>query len=223
MSSKPYGVERDIDAITGSSERHSARIYGQYPGIFPSFETPVFDHPSKRRKGQPGPHEVGDLSISIDLDARDLDDDENFIEGILAVLGLHPKEADFDVFSVMEKILRALSKAKFRNLAELKLNDEIVYEHPELEYDLRNVLDEIGELKLKEIKIGSAHARILEGPDMDAEAIVKVERSHSRFTHDIKIEIHGMIEDEYLRRIVNYLEENLRIERMFEKDLFALR
>ena len=221
MTSKTYGVERDIKEITGSSSRHSARIYGQYPGIFPALEVPVIEGTRKRKNRKPSSKEVGDLSIIVDLDARDLDDDEGFVEAVLSVVGLHPKDADFDVLSVTEKVLRALSKAKFRNLAELKFNGRLVYEHPELEYDLRNTLDDIGDLRLKEEKIDTAHARVIEGPDMDAEAFVSVSRSHSRFTHDIRIDIHGMIEKEYLHRIVNYLEENLKIERLFEKDIFG--
>jgi len=215
-----YGVDRDIKEISGSSSRHSARIYGQYPGIFPSIEVPTIEHARKRRSGKPSSTEVGDLSIIIDLDANDLDDDDNFIQAVLSVVGLHPKDADFDVLSVTERVLRALSKAKFRNLAELKFNDRRVYEHPELEFDLRNTLDVIGELAIKEQRIDSAEARIIEGPDMDAEAFVKVSRSHSRFTHDIRIDIRGNIEGENLRRIVNYLEENLKIEKLFERDIF---
>lgn len=222
MGSKTYGVDRDIEAVKGSSDRHSARIYGQYPGIFPSLEGISIVHEGKKKRKVTSDSEVGDLSIIIDLDADDLDDDDSFIEAILSVVGLHPKDADFDVLSVTEKVLRALSKAKFRNLAELRFNDRTVYEHPELEFDLRNTLDEIGGLALKEERIDSAHARVIDGPEMEAEALVNVTRSHTRFTHDIKIEIHGRIEREYLKRIINYLEENLDIQRLFEKDLFAL-
>jgi hypothetical protein len=116
-SSKPYSVDRDIKSITGASDRHSARIEGQYPGIFPSSELPTTLKEMNNKKKKRSSSEVGDLTIFIDLDAKDLDQDDNFIEAFLSVLGLHPKDADFDVFSVTEKVLRALSKAKFRNLA----------------------------------------------------------------------------------------------------------
>lgn len=219
---KPYGVDRDIKAITGTSGKHSARIEGLYPGIFPSFEIPVTHGDKKRKRSRPSSSEVKDISIRIDLDAAEIQEDENFIQAVLSVIGLNPKEADFDVLSVTEKVLRALSKAKFRNLAELKLNETMVYNHPELEYDMRNVLDEIGDLRLKKERIDSANARIIDGPEMESEAFVKVDRSRKPFTHDIRIDIHGNIEKEYLKRIVNYLEENLEIERLFEKDLFTI-
>ena len=218
--SKTYGVDRDIKSVSGSSDRHSARIEGLYPGIFPSPEYPTTLHEMRIKKKPRKSTDVGDLSIYIDLVAKDLHQDENLIDAFKSVMGLHPKDADFDVFLVTEKVLRALAKAKFKNLAELKLNDELVYEHPELEYDLRGVLKDIGELRLKGRKIDSAHARVIESPKKDAEAFVTVARSHSKFTHDIRIDIRGTIEREHLKRIVNYLEENLRIERLFEKDDF---
>jgi len=219
---KPYGVDRDIRSVSGGSDRHSARIDGLYPGIFPSTEYPTTLHEMRIKKKHRSSTEVGDLSIYIDLIANDLDKDENLIEAFMSVLGIHPKDSDFEVFSVTEKVLRALSKAKFKNLAELKLNDELVYEHPELEYDLKKVLNDIGELRLKGQKIDSANARVIEGESKDAEVFVTVARSHSRFTHDIRIDIRGSIEKEHLKRIVNYLEENLDIERLFEKDDFLL-
>lgn len=218
---RTYGVRRDIKAITGSSGKHTAKIEGLYPGIFPSVEMPVTHDDRRMKKNKPTSTEVRDISIRIDLDAKEILEDENFIESMLSVVGLNPKDADFDVLSVTEKVLRALSKAKFRNLAELKLNDALVYDHPELEYDMRNVLDEIGDLWLKKERIDSANARVIDGPEMEAEAYVKVDRSRKPFTHDIRIDIHGNIEKEYLRRIVNYLEENLEIDRLFEKDIFS--
>ncbi|MFO8051963.1 MAG: hypothetical protein R6V01_09755 [Thermoplasmatota archaeon] len=218
--SKPDGVNRDTRSVSGESDKHSARIEGLYPGIFPSSEYPTTLHEMRIKKHRRSSTEVGDLSIYIDLIAKDLDKDENLIEAFMSVLGLHPKDNDFEVFSVTEKVLRALSEAFFKNLAELKINEELVYEHPETEYDLKKVLEDIGELRLKGKKIDSANARVIEGTSREAEAFVTVNRSHSSFTHDIRIDIRGNIEKEHLKRIVNYLEENLEIERLFEKDNF---
>jgi len=212
--------EKENETLSGESYRHSARIEGLYPGIFPSSEFPTTLHEMRIDKKHRSSSEVGDLTVYIDLDAKDLKEDDNFIDAFLSVLGIHPKVANFDVFLVSERVLQALSRAKFRNLAELKLNNDLVYEHPELEYDLKEVLNEINEFLLKDQRIDVVHARVIDGPDKDAEAFITVSSSHSKFTHDIKIVIRGSIEKADLEKMVNYLEEGLKIDKLFEKDIF---
>jgi hypothetical protein len=213
-------VEKDLKVIKGRSGKHEARLEGQYIGIFPTpIIPPGFGDMDVEREGRKrgGKRRVVNPGLSIDLDASDLEEDKNFVEMVLSVFGLEPKEADFDVFSVMEKILRALAKAKFSNLARLELNDNVVYEHPEKELDLRDVLENIKDYVLDERKIEEARARVIDGEEGETEASITVDKIHTNLTHDIRIEIKGEIEEEYVNRIINYLEENLQIEKMLER------
>ncbi|MGA1821438.1 MAG: hypothetical protein ACMUIG_02805 [Thermoplasmatota archaeon] len=213
---EPYGIEKDLNILKGKSGKHSARLEGQFMGLMPvsEFPMPVSDGKHHRRKEETGA--VIDPAIYIDLDATDLAEDRNLVDMVLSVFGLEPKEADFDVFIVMDKVLRALAKAKFKNLASLELNGKTVYEHPEKEMDLKDVLEHIKDYILADEKIEEAKALVIEKAEGDTQATVTVDNVHTQMTHDIKIKIKGDIEEEYLNRIINYLEDNLEIEKLIE-------
>ena len=214
--SDTYGVERDVRIMKGSSSKHSARLEGQYPGLIPSFE--VSAEP-KREIFRPKPstvRRVKDPRLYIDLDAKDIGDD-NFVETFLDVIGIDPRDADFDVVSTIELCLRALAKAKFKNLASLKIGDEVVYEHPEKEWDLREVLENIREIASSDATIEEASGTVFKGEEDGLEARIKVRKKHTRFSHDIYLDIDGEMEEEYFNRIINYLEEHLEIEKLIER------
>ncbi len=211
-----YGVERDTRIMKGSSSKHSARLEGQYPGLIPSFE--VSSEP-KREIFKPRPStvmRVKDPRLYIDLDAKDMGDD-NFVETFLDVIGVDPREADFDVVSTIELCLRALARAKFKNLASLEIGDGVVYEHPEKEWDLREVLENIKGIASSDASIEEASATVFKGEEDGLEARIKVRRKHTRFSHDIYLDIDGEMEEEYFNRIINYLEEHLEIEKLIER------
>ena len=102
----------------------------------------------------------------------------------------------------MDKLLRALAKAKFKNLATLELNGQIVYEHPEKEMDLKEVLEHIKDYILADEKIEEAKALVIEGREGETEVHLTVE---------------GSIEEEYLNRIINYLEDHLEVQTLLER------
>lgn len=212
-----YDVERDMRIMEGSSDRHSARLEGQYLGIFPAMEVPTIASKGGKRPRKKGPVLIEDPIILIDLDAKVVGHDENFAHLLLEVIGLHPETADFNVISVMEKVLRALAKAKFKNLAELKYDDKVVYSHPEREYDLKDVLESTREDLLTRKDLEKASARVIEVAEGGLSANIDVDRIHTKFTHDIRIKFDGKIEEEFVNRIINYLEDNLKIERLLER------
>lgn len=216
---EPYGVEKDLKVLKGRSDKHDARLIGQFPGLIPSPELPLpeRDEKNEKRRRRVGKGMVKDPDILINLDARDLEMSMDFKDLILKIIGLDPVESDFDVLMVTEKILRALAKAKFSNLAELDLNEKRVYERPEEEMDLKNLLNNTREFLLSGENIKESRARVIDGEEGQTEAEVSVKRVHTEITHDIKIDISGELEEEYLNRIINYLEENLEIEDLLEK------
>ncbi len=211
---EPYGMEKDLKTLRGGSSRHSARLEGQFLGIFPSTDLEIETREGRVEKRGMIIKGIKDPHLKIDLDVEDLKKDRGAFEEMLHIIGLDPKEADFEVLSVLEKVLRAFAKAQFKNLAEVNFDGKKVYEHPELDFDLRKVLKNIKDLDHDFSKAEEAEALILEHEEGDTKARIKVDRVHTDFGHDIDIRIDGEISGEMLRRIINYLEENLKIEEL---------
>ena len=214
---EPYGMEKDLKVLKGRSNRHFARLEGRFLGIMPDMEIP--SGVWKERKSTHGTDtvEIKDPKIYIDLDIGEYEHDNNFINTVLSLFDLDPRDGHFDVISTMEKILRSLAKARFKNLALLTVGEETAYEHPEREWDLRDVLKGIKRITPDCKDVGVATAVVLQSEEGSTEAHVAVRRVHLPLTHDIMIEIHGTMEGEYLNRIINYLEKNLDISRMIER------
>jgi len=212
-SKEPYGVEKDLKTLTGRSKKHSARLEGQFLGIMPGPELEVEGGREHREKRATVIRSVKDPSLRIDLKVEDLNDGPGVFSEMLHLIGLDPREGDFEVISTMDRVLRALAKAKFRNLAELRFNGELVYDHPEDEWDLRSVLKRIKELTPK-TKLENAEARVIIHEEGGTEAHVKVDKVHTELTHDILIKFDGELDGEMLRRVINYLEENLEIDEL---------
>ncbi|MFW3146562.1 MAG: hypothetical protein ACMUIE_07100 [Thermoplasmatota archaeon] len=216
MSTKgPYGMEKDLKVLKGRSERHSARLEGQFLGLLPSSDIPSAE--GERRHVEKGyiVRSVRDPLIKIDLKVADLEKDRGPFKEMLNMLGLDPREGDFEVLSTMDKVLRALAKARFKNLAELKLDGELVYDHPEIEWDLRDVLKKLKELSDKE-NLEEAEALVILREEGDTQARIKVDKVHTELGHDITIKIDGELEGEMLRRIINYLEEHLEVQELVQ-------
>lgn len=209
----PYGMEKDLKVLKGSSGKHKARLEGQFLGIMPGPEINVESHDIRKDEKAVIVRGVKDPVLKIDLNVEDLDERSGPLFEMLHLIGLDPREGDFEVLSTVDKVLRALAKAKFRNLAELKFNGKLVYDHPEDEWDLRKVLKKIKEMA-GDTKLEEAEARVIYREEGDTEAMVKVDKVHTELTHDILIKFDGELNGEMLRRVINYLEDNLDIQEL---------
>ena len=78
------------------------------------------------------------MTISIDLDVKDVSHDDDFMQMLMAHIGLDKVEKDFEVLSTAEKVIRAFAKAKFKNVAAIELDGNELYSHPENFYDTKN-------------------------------------------------------------------------------------
>ncbi|MFO8052301.1 MAG: hypothetical protein R6V01_11490 [Thermoplasmatota archaeon] len=209
---EPYGVEKDLKVLKGNSSRHNARLEGQFLGIIPAPEIRA-EEEGREKERTMVVKGVKDPILKIDLKVEDVNEDSGPFREMLHIIGLDPREGDFEVVSTMDKVLRAMAKAKFKNLAELRFNDELVYDHPELEWDLRDVLKKLGE-NTREGELEEAYAKVILREEGDTDADIKVDKVHTELGHDITIKINGEIDGEMLRRIINYLEDHLDIEEL---------
>lgn len=214
-SKEPYGMEKDLKVLKGSSKRHRARLEGQFLGLMPALNVTVVDDDRSEKDRSYVVRGIKDPVIKIDLEVDDIKEDSGAFREMLHIIGLDPREADFEVISTMDKVLRALAKAKFKNLAELSFNDRLVYDHPELEWDLKDVLKRLGDLAEDE-ELKEATAKVIVKEEGDTKARIKVDKVHTELGHDITIRVDGEIDGEMLRRIINYLEDNLAIEELIQ-------
>jgi hypothetical protein len=97
------------------------------------------NHPSKKgekdrtsEKRQDGDF-LKNLRIQFDFEAskREIEPKNIFSKLFLKVTRNGMIEEDFDLISKAELILRALAKAKFRNIAKLVVDGKTLYNHPE--------------------------------------------------------------------------------------------
>jgi hypothetical protein len=133
-------------------------------------------------------------------------------------LGIVKTKKDFEVLSTTEKIIRAFAKAKFKNVAIIELDDEVLYDHPEEYYDIDEAIKTM--LLVIHDKKGKGNIirlKMLSIEHKDCSVFVKVSRVHMPWMHDILIKIEGTLSEEYFRRVINYLEDNLDIERLVDE------
>ncbi len=214
MSTKdPYGIKKDLKVLKGSSKKHKARLEGQFLGIMPGPELASEKSGSSSSERSYIVKGVKDPVLKIDLNVEDIKEEMGPFLEMLHLIGLDPREGDFDVLSTLDKVLRALAKAKFRNLAELKFNGKLMYDHPEDEWDLKKVLKNLKEMA-EDGNMEEAEAKVIQQEEGDTEALVKVDKVHTELTHDIYIKFDGELDGEMFRRVINYLEDHLEIQEL---------
>ena len=216
MSKKnDFVTNRQLKAVKSRGSRHSTTVTGNFLGIFPD-RSPIGPVKGKKQVKEPepsGPVQVENMTISIDLDVKDISHHEDFIHKLISYVKLDRVEKSFEVLSTAEKILRALAKAKFKNVALIELDGKVLYEHPEKFYDTQDAIKILIEhIHHQKQKGNNIFMEIISHEHKDCLIEVEVSRIHLELTHDIFIRFHGVLKEEYFRRIINYLEDNFEIE-----------
>ena len=218
MSSKDnYTAKRQFKAIKSRGKRHSSTIAGSSLGIFPEpLVGPGAEHerhPGKKRRQVHGLLE--DMAISIDLDVKDVSHNDDFLKTLAAIVGLDRVEKDFEVLGTAEKIIRALAKAKFRNVVTIDIDGDVLYHQPDDFFDVSDAIERlVGELHKSEREGNDITMELISKDHGKCRAKVKVSRIHQKWVHDILITLSGQLSEKYFRRVMNYLEDHLDIEDM---------
>ena len=210
-----YVTKRQLKAIKTRGKRHSSTIVGNMMGIFPE-PLVVYSPYPKKHKGERKvltSDMLEDMTISIDLDVKDVPHGDDFLRMFAAIVGLDRVEKDFEVLSTAEKVIRALAKAKFKNVVTMELDGEEIYHCPEDFYDSSDAIEQLlEELKDPERSGNNITISLLSQDHKDCIVGVKISRLHMTWTHDILITFHGVLAEKYFRRVINYLEDHLEIE-----------
>ena len=216
--STDYIGKRQMKAVTIHGKHHSTTVSGNAWGIFPE-TLDLEQKETKRRIKKIKPKEMlENMMVSIDLIVKDMPHSKSFIQKLTDNIGIVRIKKDFEVLSTTEKLIRAFAKAKFKNVATIELDGDVLYNHPEIYYDT----DEAIEALMYDIHQNKREGNIiflkmLSKQHKDCEVNVKVSRVHMPWVHDILIKIKGELPEEFFRRIINYLEENLEIEKLMDE------
>jgi len=149
------------------------------------------------------------IKLDFEVKKREIETKNIFSKLLLKLTRNEMIEEDIDIFSKAELILRALAKAKFRNIAKLVVDGKTLYNHPEKKSDLRKTIDEIDEFshEMRNSKCIEITA-ILAGVEK-CTAKIKIKRIHSKKDHSVDIQVTGEIKKELYHTFLNYLNENL--------------
>ena len=162
---------------------------------------------AKRVKDLDKPDYVEDLHIFIDLKDEKEDIGSLLPRIILKPLGLDKVKEKLDSIEITEKLLRGFAKAGFRNTADIELDGELIYKHPEKNYDLRETIEFIGKYKKTihhkiKFKVLSREKQMV---------YVTINTIHMRREHPIEIRFKGKIKVEVLHSFLNYITEHMNI------------
>ncbi len=181
------------------------------------------NHPSKKGEKDKASERRRDgdflknLHIQFDFEVskREIEPKNIFSKLFLKVTRNKMIEEDFDLISKAELILRALAKAKFRNIAKLVVDGKTLYDHPEKKSDLRKAIDGIDEFSHEIRDRGSIKITAVLADVEKCTANIKIRRIHSKREHSVDIQMTGEIKKELYHTFLNYLNQNLCVKEEF--------
>lgn len=181
------------------------------------------NHPSKKGEKDKASERRRDvdflknLHIQFDFEVskREIEPKNIFSKLFLKVTRNEMIEEDFDLISKAELILRALAKAKFRNIAKLVVDGKTLYDHPEKKSDLRKAIDGIDEFSHEIRDRGSIKITAVLADVEKCTANIEIRRIHSKKEHSVDIQMTGEIKKELYHTFLNYLNQNLCVKEEF--------
>ena len=101
-------------------------------------------HPSKKEdKHKFEKQYLTNLHIKFDFDVE-----KRMIKSpciFYRAIGWNEIEEDFELLSTTELILRGLAKAKFKNAIKIVVDDKMLYDQPEKNFDLRKTIENLSD------------------------------------------------------------------------------
>jgi hypothetical protein len=154
-----------------------------------------------------------DIELVIDLDVEKQEIvPSTFLQSVLnKLVGRTVVEEQFVLLPTAELFIRGLAKAKFHNMSQIKIDDEVVYDHPEKKSDIRHTI----ELLTREAGRRSDPSVLylksfLRGVGTTC-AEIWIKKVHVAREHSVVIRITGDIEESLFQRFLNYLKQHLSI------------
>jgi len=146
-----------------------------------------------------------DVRISIDIKGE-----KKSLTG-LKLFGFERVEEHFNVIEIVQILLRGFARAGFRNVEEIRMDNQNIYRHPELRYDIRKIIEFVGKYRKGDFK--RAELKVLF--EENCEVKVTIKKIHARRSAPIELFFDGSIEKERLSRFLNYIKEHREIEFLY--------
>lgn len=169
---------------------------------------------SKSRVGKGSKEKfLNNIELVIDLDVEKHEIlPSNFLQGIFnKLVGRTVVEEQFVLLPTAEMFIRGLAKAKFHNMSLIKIDGEVVYDHPEKKSDIRNTFElltrEADRRTDSSVLYLKSYLRGVESTCVE----IWIKKVHVDREHSVVIRITGEIEESLFHRFLNYLKQHLSI------------
>jgi len=164
-------------------------------------------HPSKKEKVDAKPKYLKNLHIRFDLDVSQTPIESNHF--LAKIAGKKYVEEDFDMLFITDIILRGLAKAKFKEIEQISLDNNMIYEEKDSSKNIRGLIDLIKnyETEISQGKQLDITARITEYGKATAD--IHINKIHQLKEHSIQIDIKGEILQFVYHTFTNYLHEKI--------------
>lgn len=164
----------------------------------------------KGKKGKGGKRSkkesLENITLNIYLDVKKKEVEAGFLSGLR---GAQVEEA-FNIMSVAKTVLRALHKAKYREVEAITGDGKTLYYAKVDDKPFKEIVDGLREdkkISYSEIKIKAAHSN-------RKKAYIDIRKRHSRKKAPIKVAIEGKINTSSLNTLVGYLKKHMPIKKV---------
>jgi hypothetical protein len=169
---------------------------------------------SKSRVGRSSKEKyLKDIELVIDLDVKKHEIvPSTFLQGVLnKLVGRTVVEEQFVLLPTAELFIRGLAKAKFHNMSQIKIDGEVVYDHPEKKSDIRHTIEVLTQEAGGRVDPSVLYLKsFLRGVSSTC-AEIWIKKVHAAREHSVVIRITGEIEESLFQRFLNYLKQHLSI------------
>ncbi|HEC81296.1 MAG TPA: hypothetical protein ENI42_02560 [Thermoplasmatales archaeon] len=167
----------------------------------------------RRRGREKHDKPLENLRISFDFKGKKRELSNLFLRVVFKPFGLNKVEEGFDSVAVAETLLRGFARAGFRNVVEIVVDKNVVYRHPEKQYDLRQTIELFKDYKDR--GCGRVELKVMFEGNCTVYTVVR--KTHRLSRHAVELVFNGRIERERVRRFLNYVTKHLEVEMFADK------
>ncbi|HDS58987.1 MAG TPA: hypothetical protein ENN54_01650 [Thermoplasmatales archaeon] len=153
-----------------------------------------------------------ELLLDLDVEKTPVQPSSALLAWLRSRLGQERVEEHFELLPTAELLLRALHKAKFTNVLDITMGDEVLYHGPDRRYDIKDVVRQLAEQTPAHPGAQSIHLAVRLERRHSPTARVTIRRVHPQREHAIHVRFEGKLHKRLLQVFLNYLREHLQVE-----------
>lgn len=159
---------------------------------------------------------VENVELSIDLDVEKIElTPSNWLRNFVSQrLDIIKVEEHFNPIIIAEKILKSLDSSKFKNIIEIKMDEKILYYHPEMKKDVTQGVKLLAEQLILKKRCTSIEIIVRKESIHECTAKIRIKKIHAKKIHAIDILLNGKLREKTFHRFLNQLKHSLPIKEM---------